>query len=170
MRKRVKQRGHFGRIKGINENKHFFDNILCSKLLLKCTYFSNTKERILKNASLEGKNGLMLRVDILAIINRPVRLRVFLEHTGTGCSCCSTSIYFKDSDCSSFHSFSLHWPIPAWERFSVWASTGIPKDTQAEGEEVSCWRKHTRLTTTSQNYGPSPKMRSRETCLSPSGL
>lgn len=137
---------------------------------LSVQYFSNTKERILKNASLEGKNGLMLRVDILAIINRPVRLRVFLEHTGTGCSCCSTSIYFKDSDCSSFHSFSLHWPIPAWEQFSVWASTGIPKDTQAEGEEVFCWRKHTRLTTTSQNYGPSPKMRSRETCLSPSGL
>lgn len=75
---------------------------------LSVQYFSNTKERILKNASLEGKNGLMLRVDILAIINRPVRLHVFLEHTGTGCSCCSTSIYFKDSDCSSFHSFSLH--------------------------------------------------------------
>lgn len=75
---------------------------------LSVQYFSNTKERILKNASLEGKNGLVLRVDILAIINRPVRLRVFLEHTGTGCSCCSTSINFKDSDCSSFHSFSLH--------------------------------------------------------------
>lgn len=34
---------------------------------LSVQYFSNTKERILKNASLEGKNGLMLRVDILAI-------------------------------------------------------------------------------------------------------
>lgn len=64
---------------------------------LSVQYFSNTKERILKNASLEGKNGLMLRVDILAIINRPVRLRVFLEHTGTGCSCCSTSIYLKQT-------------------------------------------------------------------------
>lgn len=53
MRKRVKQRGHFGRIKGINENKHFFDNILCSKLLLKCTVLfkhkgTNTEECIFR--------------------------------------------------------------------------------------------------------------------------